>query len=86
MVQAAAEHIDELGCEFHDLFIDIRDRFVAARDAQLEKFGEVKEYKERTAESRDELEVQLMKNVLTLAKDHIGQPQAVTRYFDQSVL
>lgn len=86
IITAAQEHADQLGEAFVSLFSDIRARFVAAREAQLKKFGEVQEHKKRTATNRDALEEQLMVNVLTLARDNVGDPAVVSRYFDQTIL
>jgi len=85
-VTAAREHADELGKEFVRLFEDLRDEFVEIRQAQVEKMGEVSESRADTADTRDALEAQLMKNVLVIALDNIGHPERVSKFFDESLL
>lgn len=85
-VTAARAHVDELGKEFVRLFEDLRDEFVEIRQAQVEKMGEVSESRADTAETRDALEAQLMKNVLVIALDNIGHPERVSKFFDESLL
>lgn len=85
-INAARSHQDELGNEFVRLFEDLRDEFIAIRQAQVEKMSEVSESRVDTAETRDALEVQLMKNLLVIALDNIGHPERVAKFFDESLL
>ncbi|MBN2426418.1 MAG: hypothetical protein JXR46_06710 [Calditrichaceae bacterium] len=86
MVASANKYTDRLGQEFTDLFTGIRDRFAAARKAQLTKIGEVKDNKQDASSKRDALERQLMKNLLTLALANIGNENKVTAYYDKSII
>jgi len=42
--------------------------------------------KTETAGSRDVVEIQLMSNLLELAKLNIGEPDKLSVYFDQSII
>jgi len=86
MVAAAENYEDRLGKDLCNLFVDIRDEYARIRQAQMEKKGEVSESKADSEATRDVLETCLMRNVLLIAADHIGQPERVSQFFDQSVL
>lgn len=86
IVNAANNHQDELGEAFVKTFKDIKENFTAARTSQLHKLGEVSDNKVKTSTIRDVLEIQLMNNVLTLAKEFIGKPDEGMKFFDQTVL
>lgn len=86
MESLTAGHSAVLGATLAAQFADIKARFITARDAQLLKKGEVSGHKEATANTRDELEVQLMKNLMTIALDNIGNENIVTVYFTQSFI
>lgn len=68
------------------VFTDLVDRFTAAREAQLLTKGTVAQDKVASATKRDVLELQLMINILTIALDHVGDPQGGLAFFDQSIL
>jgi hypothetical protein len=86
MKTAATAHQADLGLPFVTLFTTLRANFVAKRDAQLLLIGEVKGKKDTTSKNRNVLEVVLMKSVLTVALNNIGNPDAIDVYFDQSFL
>ena len=86
MVTAANNHDAVVGQNFIDLFTDIKDRFNTARSQQLIKKGEVSEDKAATAEKRNALEVQMMKNLITIALNHIGDEEGGVAYFDQQII
>ena len=86
MVTAANNHDTAIGQAFIDLFTDIKERFDNARSQQLLKKGEVTEDRVATAEKRDALEVQLMKNLFTIALNNIGDEEAGIAYFDQQII
>lgn len=81
-----AENASVLGQPLADLFADVKARFINARDAQLLKKGEVSGHKEATSNTRDELEIQLMKNLLTISLDNIGKIEGGMVYYDQSFI
>lgn len=86
MVTAATAHVAELTAAFVTLFTNLKTDFVAKRDAQLLLIGGVKGLKKATAINRDVLEKQMMTNLLTVALNNIGNPDAIDIYFDQSFL
>ncbi len=86
MVTAARAHEKELGEAFLTIFTDIETRFIAARTTQLHKKGEVSGSKDAAARKRDNLERQLMKNLLTLALEYMGDPDRGMDFFDQSFI
>ncbi len=86
MVSASTAHVAELTAAFVTLFTNLKTSFIAKRDAQLLLMGEVKGKKEATSSNRNVLEVVLMKAVLTVAINNVGNPDAIDIYFDQSFL
>ncbi len=86
MVNAATAHVADLGALFLALFTGLRDDFASARTAQLALIGEVSGRKDVTVSTRDIVEIQLMKNVLFIAFNNVGNLEAVNTYFDQSFL
>ncbi len=76
------EALPGLKAEFATLLGNFRD----ARKAQLLTKGGVSQGKTTSATTRDAVEVQLMKNLLTIALDHIGDPAGGLAFFDQSIL
>ncbi len=82
---AAEAHKAEL-TGLNTQFNQLHTAFTTARNAQLGTKGEVAAGKATTATSRDAVEIQLMKNLLAIALDHIGDPQGGLAYFDQSIL
>lgn len=86
MVTASTAHQVELGLDFVTLFTNLRDTFNTARTAQLNLIGEVAGKKDVTADTRDAVEVQLMKNILFVAYNNVGNLEAMNTYFDQSFI
>lgn len=64
---AATAHSAELGAPFVTQFTALRDTFKTARDAQLASKGSIATDKSASATTRDQVETQLMKNLLTIA-------------------
>ena len=86
IVNAANNHIDVLGQPFVDIFTTIKNNFTASRKAQLEKMGKVSDIKKSTGETRDVLEKQLMKNLLTLAIEYMDNPDKGMQFFNQQII
>lgn len=86
MADAAERRLAALGQPFADQFADLKSRFLAARAGQLQKFGAVADSRNTTRESRDELEIQLMKSLLTLALKFTGDGERGLGFFDQSII
>jgi hypothetical protein len=57
-----------------------------ARTTQLGHIGTTDGHKLTTANMRNILELQLMKNLLTIAMNNIGNPAVLEVYFDQSII
>lgn len=86
MMDASTAHSADLGVPFVTLFTNYHNDILAKRQAQLVLIGEVEGKRDVTETSRNALEVQLMKNVLTIAVNNIGNFSAVNTYFDQLFL
>lgn len=86
VVSAATEYQAILGQNFVNIFVNLRDNYTTARNNQLNLIGNVNHKKLDTANVRNNLEVQLGKNVLQLATLHFGQPEMMSEYFDQSII
>ncbi|MBL7128864.1 MAG: hypothetical protein ISS16_07755 [Ignavibacteria bacterium] len=86
MVNAATTHQAEVGVPFLTLFTDLRTTFNTARTAQLALMGEVEGMRDVSIEKRDVIEVQLMKNILFIAFNNVGNVEAMNTYFDQSFI
>jgi len=85
-LQTATKHAGELPPNFVEAFTDIINNYKTHRTAQLGKMGTVSGEKQATAQSRDVLEIQLMYNVLFVAKENIGHPEAMKVYFTQHMI
>lgn len=83
---SAALHQADLGAAFVNLFNDYKTNFAIARSAQLLKMAEVVDAKTLAAQNRTALEIQLMKNVNTLAIEFAGNVDEAMDFFNQSVL
>jgi hypothetical protein len=84
-VNAADAHIADLP-DLKMQFTALDTQFNNARTAQLASKGEISTSKVQSSEKRDVVEIQLMKDLLTIALDHIGDPPAGLAFFDQSIL
>ena len=84
MVNAANNHVAELGIPFVTEFQGYLSAFQAARTSQLLKIGEVVDLKTNTSFKRDDLEIELMKNVHLIAAMYIGDINTCMDFFDQS--
>ncbi len=86
MVNAANAHSAELGIPFVTDAQTYKTNFMAAREAQLSKIGEVKDLKADSTTSRDALENELMKNIHLIAAMYIGDVERCMTFFDQSFI
>ena len=82
-VMAATAHTAELPAGFVEQFTQLVNDYKEARTAQLNMMGDVSGDKYETAQTRNILEIQLMKNVLFIAINNIGNPDAVEVYYRQ---
>jgi hypothetical protein len=85
-ITACEDFVSELPASFADPFIAIRTSYETARTQQLNHIGTTDGNKLATSNMRSILEVQLMKNLITVALNNIGNPDAVNVYFDQSII
>lgn len=86
MMDAATAHAADVGPAFVTLFTDYHTNILAYRQAQLALMGEVEGKRDVTETTRNVIEVQLMKNVLIIASNNVGNFSAVDTYFDQSFI
>jgi hypothetical protein len=86
MVGAATANSADLPAGFVTLFTGLRTTFTDARTAQLTVMGEVSGLKTTSETTRNDVEVQLMKNILIIASNNVGYPQRVSTYFNQSLI
>lgn len=86
MVTASTKYTVELTASVSTEFQGYLTTYTAARAAQLLKIGEVTDAKSSTSQNRDVVEVQLMKNVLTIASMFVGDVGACNDFFDQSFI
>lgn len=85
-ITASAAHSADLGTKLSEEFSDLKERFLAARGKQLEQKGVADKASETVGHQRDAVEIQLTKNLLTIALNNIGNPAAAASYFDQSII
>ena len=64
----------------------IATEYEIARKAQLDKSASLEGKQDESGDARTALELQLTKNLLTLALDFIGQPDKCHTYFQTSLL
>ena len=83
---AANAHVAEVGIPFVTEFQNYKSAYMSAREAQLLKKAEVTDLKSASTVKRDVVEVQLMKNLLTVAGMYIGKEEMCNDFFDQSII
>ena len=86
VVSAADANKAKLGTGLLDEFTESRRVFQEARDAQLEKKGDVSDSHSGLKTARTALERQLTVNLLTLAIKFLGEPDKGLAFFDQSII
>lgn len=75
-----------LGLPLLQEFTAMKASFDGARDTQVGEMGQVSFARGTVKTTRTALELQLMDNLLTLAKEFKGQPQKAHEFFNQSKL
>lgn len=85
-ISGCGAYREQLPANFVVQFETLAASYKDARDLQLEHIGTVDGNKLDTAATRSILEIQLMTNLLTIAKNNIGKPAALDVYFDQSII
>ena len=85
-VAAVERHSAELGAQMLSDAENFLNEYKAAREAQLEKIGEVKGQKVVTSTTRDVIENELMKNVYLIGSMFVGNIAQCMAFFDQSII
>lgn len=75
-----------LGAAFVTEFNDLKTNWQAAFNTQQLQIGLVKNAASQTDTNRGPIEAQLMKNVLIIASEFVGQPDKVNDFFNESLL
>lgn len=86
MVDRILAHVGDLGGNNHTLFDALKNDFIAARDAQLAKFGAVESFDTVRRAARTALELQLLTNLCTKAAAFPGEIHRLNDFFDQSII
>ena len=86
MVNISQAHVTDIGNDFVILFSDLRNNYVTARTAQLNKKGEVVTYKTTTKTTRRTLELQLVKNIFYIGYNFPGDTARCLSFFAQHIL
>lgn len=79
-------YIAVLGQNFVTLFSDILTNYLAARNAQLQLMGEVDTLKSDALQARNNLSIQIMKNLLFIALQFVGFPDRLDDFFSQEIV
>jgi hypothetical protein len=83
---AANAHVAEVGIPFVTEFQNYKSAYISAREAQLLKKAEVTDLKTASTAKRDVVEIQLMKNLYTVAAMYVGNEDKCMDFFDQSFI
>ena len=86
MVTSSTKYSSQLTPAVSTEFQGYLTTYKTARAAQLLKIGEVNDAKSSTSQNRDVVEIQLMKNVLTIAAMFVGKVEICNDFFDQSFI
>ena len=79
-------HAADFGAAFVSEVETIIHNFMSARETQLQFKGLVETARTKTVTDRNVIERQLMKNILIIASNNVGNKKAVEKYFDQSFI
>jgi len=85
-VEKFTKYQAQLGAALVTEFTDLRTSFNDARDEQVGTKGKVSTARGAVKETRMALELQLLDNLLTLAKQFKAQPEKAAEFFTQSLL
>ncbi len=86
LIAAADKYKTQLGPELLAEFTALKTAFSTARAGQVEAKGDLAQARANLATTRTALELQLGKNILTIALHHLGHPERAADYFNQSLL
>lgn len=79
-------YIATLGQNFVDIFTNTLNKYLAARNGQLQAMGEVDGLKSDASNARNALSTQLMKNLLFIALQYVGQTDRLDDFFSQEIV
>jgi len=85
-VDISTLHLAELPAAFVTDITALRDAFVAARELQNQLIGQVETERVEKYGTRGGVEIELMKCILFIAFNNVGNTDVVDVYFDQSFL
>lgn len=83
---AATAHQADLGAPFVTDVSTLTTGFKTARQSQLDLMAIVNGKKTETSVKRDVVEIQVMKNLLIIASNNVGNPSVLRNYLDQSLI
>ena len=83
---AATAHQVDLGVPFLTDVTTLVTDFKTARQSQLDLMSIVNGKKTETSVKRDVVEIQIMKNLLIIASNNVGNPSVLRNYLDQSLI
>lgn len=84
--QKGISYQNALGSNFGNIFGDILDRYLAARNQQLQAMGNVDAFKSEASAAREMLTLQLMRNLLTVATQYVGNLDRLDDFFSQEII
>jgi hypothetical protein len=86
LITGATKYQAELGPELLAEFTALKNTFSTAREGQVDAKGDLAQARANVATTRNALELQVGKNILAIASQHIGSPERAADYFNQSLL
>lgn len=87
LINAATRHQGDIGGpELRAEFTNLKAIYTNARDGQVDAKGELAQARAELATARRTLELQLGRNILAIASQHLGDPLRAKDYFNQSLL
>lgn len=86
LVNAFVLYQADLGTAVLAIFTDLQTRYMQARQEQVQQIGLVDAGKTVADSSRNALEIQMMKNLLTISLEYIGDTEKINDFFDQSII
>lgn len=85
MMRKTDEHSPTLGGNIKAIFEQHKQTYLSARTNQLQNIAGTTVRKTNTANARERLEIRLCKNLLAIALEHVGNPEILANYLDQSI-
>ncbi len=86
LVDKCQKYSNILGNNLLTIFTNLQNEYQMARNEQLVVIGNVDMIKSQVTVAREALETQIMKNLLALAFEFLGNPDRADDFFDQSII